>query len=112
MSQSTGPELNKNSKDNSEDNLNNPTSIVQQNSEEETSFGTYLLIGLIIVVLCLLGYYAYGKFIENSKCEPFVKELTQERDDTVVDFNLRDSIKQLESMQKNILSRISSDIGI
>ena len=79
---------------------------------EETSLSTYIFIGLSIVILCLLFYYAYNRFITNSIKEPLTAGLKQERDDPVVDYNLRDEIRSLENLQRNILKKISTDAGI
>ena len=88
------------------------SSSTDSDKSESSSWGSYIFTGIAVVVLLYTCWYAYGKFVENSCAEPFVKGLTQERDDPVVDFNLRDAIKQLEGTQRNILQRISGDVGI
>lgn len=83
------------------------------NKKEETSNAYYyVFIGFLSVVLILLLYYAYCRFVENSVEEPFVKGQTQERDDPVIDFNLRESIKELQNLQRNIMSTISENSDI
>jgi hypothetical protein len=57
-------------------------------------------------------WYAYGKFTENSCKEKFIKGNQQERDDLVVDYNLSEEIRNLEIMQRQLLKKISNDVGI
>jgi len=90
-----------------------PNSLLDTQTENDKK-PSWITIGIIIV--CVLGciwlmYFAYGKFIGNSK-ERFIKDLQQERDDPVVDYNLRDSIAELENIQRSILKKITSDVGI
>jgi hypothetical protein len=72
----------------------------------------YVLIGLVTISLVLLLYYAYDKFISNSSTESMAKGLEQERDDPVVDFNLREAIKHLQTLQQNVLKTLSDVTGI
>lgn len=82
------------------------------NTEEKNSTYTYIFIGLFIVVLMLLIYYAYNRFVTNTITEPMTKGTEQERDDPVVDFNLREAIRDLQNIQKNILSTLSENSDI
>jgi hypothetical protein len=81
-------------------------------AKESSNVVKYILIGVITISLVLLVYYAYARFIDNSLTEPMSKGVEQERDDPVVDFNLREAIKNLQNIQKNVLSTLSdvSDI--
>ena len=79
---------------------------------QSTSTYNYIFIGVLSVVLILLLYYAYSRFVENSVEEPFTKEPAQERDDPVIDFNLREAIKELQALQRNIMSTISDNSDI
>ena len=68
----------------------------------------YVMIGVITIALVLLVYYAYSRFIDNSISEPMAKGVEQERDDPVVDFNLREAIKNLQNIQRNVLKTLSN----
>ena len=81
-------------------------------SAEEKSWLTYAFIGVLTVALVLLLYYAYGRFVSNSIEEPMTKGVKQERDDPVVDFNLREAIKDLQGMQQRVLSTLSETMSI
>ena len=79
---------------------------------EETSWLTYVFIGVLTVALVLLLYYAYGRFVSNSIEEPMTKGVEQERDDPVVDFNLREAIRDLQGIQQRVLSTLSETMNI
>ncbi len=51
---------------------------------------TYIFAAVLSVVLILLLYYAYSRFVTNTIEEPMTKGTEQERDDPVIDFNLRE----------------------
>lgn len=65
-----------------------------------------LLIFAIIVVLIYMGY----QYFNDNKAEKdgFVESQRQERSDTGGDFDLQQSIKQLEVMQSKVLSDLSN----
>ena len=89
-----------------------PAATVEQESSK-TSMSTYIIVGALVVLLIGLLYYAYIQFVSNSTTsETMMKGLEQERDDPVIDFNLREAIRDLQNMQKNVLSTLSevSDI--
>jgi hypothetical protein len=78
-----------------------------------SSVATYVFIGLFVVVLLVLLYYAYCTFIDNSTTEHVSKNKPNSRSDTSVsDFNLQDTINDLKAKQDNVLRRLSSDVGI
>lgn len=79
---------------------------------EEKSWLTYVFIGVLTVALVLLLYYAYGRFVSNSIEEPMTKGVEQERDDPVVDFNLREAIRDLQGIQQRVLSTLSETMNI
>lgn len=79
----------------------------QTDQPVENSVLRYVFIGVLSVALIFLIYYAYNRFVANSLAEPMTKGTEQERDDPVVDFNLREAIKHLNSTQKRILSTLS-----
>lgn len=90
-------------------------SNVSQENEKDTERGvsSYFVIGIMVIILLVLIYFAYTQFISNRDCdEAFVKGQTQERSDTAADYNLRDEIKQLDFMQSNMLKKLSNDIGL
>jgi hypothetical protein len=86
----------------------------EEQSGEATSLTTYVFIGFLIATLLVLSYYAYAKFVENSNCssEAFIEGNRQERDDPVMDFNLRAAIQDLENKQRAVLKKLSSDTGM
>lgn len=87
-------------------------STSNENKKEETSMYNYIFIGVLVVVLVVLLYYAYCRFVDNSTSEPLVKGNQQERDDPVIDFNLRESINELQRIQRNILKTLSDNADI
>lgn len=87
----------------------NSSTDTEETAEKANTYN-YIFIGVLAVVLILLLYYAYGRFTENSsEGEGFVKGNTQERDDPVIDFNLREAIQELQALQRNIMSTISDN---
>ncbi len=70
---------------------------------------TYIFAAVLSVVLILLLYYAYSRFVTNTIEEPMTKGTEQERDDPVIDFNLREAIKDLQNMQKNVMATLSEN---
>lgn len=83
------------------------TAIVSDDTKSESNLYSYIFIGVLLVVLILLLYYAYNRFVSNSVKEPFTKGNQQERDDPVVDFNLREVIEELKRMQGQVLKTLS-----
>lgn len=76
---------------------------------EESNIYSYIFIAILSVVLILLLYYAYNRFVTNSVKDPFTKGNQQERDDPVVDFNLREVIEELRHTQGLILKTLSEN---
>lgn len=73
-----------------------------------TPISTYIFVGLAVTVLFLAIYYAYGKFIENSQ----MTDSDIPQDKPVSNFDLNIAIDELEKIQRNVLSKLSSDVGI
>lgn len=93
----------------------NSTSELEVPEDEKRPWLRYVLIAVLVVGLCCLLYYGIAKWSElkeSGSAESMTKGVEQERDDPVVDFNLREAIKNLQSMQKKVLSQLSevSDI--
>ena len=84
-------------------------SSAEPKKEEESQVYNYVFIGILTVVLVFLLYYAYLRFSEQSIAEPYVKGLEQERDDPVIDFNLREAIKELQNIQRNVMKTLSEN---
>lgn len=84
-----------------------PVTGTDATKNDDNSLYSYVFIGVLAVVLILLLYYAYGRFVENSIKDPFTDGTQQERDDPVDDFNLRDAIKELQNIQKKVVSTLS-----
>lgn len=80
-------------------------------SEEGRSILSYVFIAVLVVSLVLLMYYAYSKFVDNSG-DTMVANDDQERDDPVIDFNLREAIKELQHTQKRVLSTLSQTMDM
>ena len=79
---------------------------------EKTSIIVLMAYCVVIVLIFYLIYYAYQQFLSNRCTDSFVSGLEQERSDTVVDFDLRGEINQLENMQRNILNMLSSSTNL
>jgi hypothetical protein len=75
---------------------------------EESSLTTYIIIGVVIVVLAIVIYWAYGSFTEQQSG----RDSDKSKDKCADGFDLRDAIKDLEKLQKKICSKLSSDTGI
>lgn len=78
--------------------------------QQTKSLTSYIIFGLIIVLICVLLYYGYRNWDQKCKDEAFTLE--QERDDLQMSFSLRDELQKLKTKQKNILSSFSNDLGI
>lgn len=76
--------------------------------ESDSSLYTYILIGLGVIIFIILAWYIYSKFTENA-CKDDDKA---EKDENIMDYNLREEIQKLEQMQRNILKKVSADPGI
>ena len=74
-----------------------PAELAPADDTNTKSWFSYVFIGLLVVALVILMYYAYCRFIDNSTEEPMSKGVEQERDDPIVDFNLREAIRELQS---------------
>lgn len=74
---------------------------------EDKSVYTYIFIAILAVCLMLLLYFAYGRFVSGSVEESMTKGAEHERDDPVIDFNLREAIRELQNMQKQVLATLS-----
>jgi len=87
--------------------INEPIKKIENTTNSDDSLYSYVFMGVLAVVLIMLLYYAYNRFVENSINEPFTEGTEQERDDPVDDFNLREAIKELQAIQKRVLSTLS-----
>ena len=79
------------------------------NKDEGSQLYTYIFIAVLSVALIVLLYYAYSRFTINAKGEKFTKGTEQERDDPVIDFNLREAIRELQGLQTKVLSTLSEN---
>lgn len=80
---------------------------------KENSVSTYIFVAVMIIIVIFLIYYGYNKFVTNKNSkEGISKGSTQERDDPVVDFNLREAIRDLQNIQKRVLSTLSEATDI
>ncbi len=82
---------------------------------EESNLYSYVVIGIIAVIIMLIIYLAYSQFISNSDgadAEGFVKGQEQERTDLVIDYNLQQVIDHLNKLQNTIVKKLSSDTGL
>ena len=85
-----------------------PTKDIDSDEQQsESGVYSYIFVGVLSVVLLLLLYYAYNRFVTNAVKEPFTKGNKQERDDPVVDFNLRETIEELRRLQGQVLKTLS-----
>ena len=76
--------------------------------DDSKPIGRYIMIGVITIALVLLVYYAYSRFIDNSSTGSTPKDT--ERDEPITDFNLREAIKNLQNIQRNVLKTLSDII--
>jgi flagellar basal body-associated protein FliL len=85
------------------------------------SITTYIFIGLCIFIVILAVYYAYGRFYasnddehsEESSDKKDKKDKSKSlSDEMVIDYNLAETIDALEQKQRQILQRLTSDVGI
>lgn len=92
------------------------TLVVKTESDEKQTSSNlikFLIYGLCVVIIVMMCYYAYNYWVENQdKPDTFVKGLTQERDDPVMDYNLHEAIDDLEKKQRAILQTLSQDSGL
>ena len=65
---------------------------------------TYIAIGVVIVVVVALIFYAYTSF---SSGDQEVEEKTPEKDTTITGFNLRDAIQRLQTIQSRVMNSLS-----
>lgn len=85
------------------------SNLDEKTKAEANSLYTYIFIGILSVMLLLLLYYAYNRFTTNTVSDPFVEGNRQERDDPVVDFNLREAINELQQIQARVLKTLSEN---
>ena len=82
----------------------------------ETKPTNYILIGIFVIVLIVLFYYAAKKFTENKEPSGMVDKPEARRkkttDDTVIDFNLRESIEELRDLQKKTVKTLSDTFDL
>jgi uncharacterized membrane protein YukC len=72
----------------------------------------WILIAVCIILVVLLIYYGYNRFVSNSVNEPYISGNKQERDDPVVDFNLSEAINELELIQRKIVNNLSDEVNM
>ena len=65
---------------------------------------TYVVIGTVIVVLAVLIFYAYTSFTAPTEDEPNDKPPP---DETITDFNLRDAIQRIQTIQARVMNSLS-----
>lgn len=94
------------------DNNNTDNNIKGNDESEKTPIYKYILYGLCVVALLLLCYYAYNRFIANSDDCENQDDQQQEANDELPDYNLREAINNLETMQHKILKNLSGTTGI
>jgi hypothetical protein len=73
-------------------------------SEEGRPLLTYIAVGVLVITIVVLVFYAYTKFTDNE-CED--EEEKPDKEDLIADFNLRDAIQSLQATQNRVLSSIS-----
>jgi hypothetical protein len=83
--------------------------IAEPNSEN--NLYTYIFVGVLVAVLLLLLYYAYGRFVSNSK-KKCKKNADDNADDEVLDFNLREAIRELQQIQIRVMGTLSEQSDI
>jgi hypothetical protein len=100
----------------SESTNNNPASTIETKKEEtgekKTNVLLIIFVLVIIAVILYIMYVAVCSFKKETRLEGVANALMPERDDPMMDFNLRDTINQLNSMQFKLLQRISNNSAI
>ena len=100
--------LNDESTNETTDKLIDKSNVNDDNDNDSYSLGSKILIGFLVLVLVVLMYYAYTIFKFNSEePETFTKGSEKENDELVINFNLRESIKELEDMQRKIMTNLT-----
>jgi hypothetical protein len=68
--------------------------------------------GFLIVCFLLLLYYGYSRFSANRALPPSSKSDKAPDQDLVKNFNLLETIRDIELDQEDILKGLSGDVGI
>jgi hypothetical protein len=79
-----------------------PTTPPPEVPPVETSYLKYIVGFVVVAVIVAVGYFAYGHFMQNKK-----ETVAVEKDEPIIDFNLREAIKELQTMQNKILKTLS-----
>jgi p-aminobenzoyl-glutamate transporter AbgT len=79
--------------------------------EDKKPLMSYIVIAVVVVIIIAALWYGYSQFTKNQKTQVKVKK-DPERDEAIIDYNLRDEINELEKIQQNVLKNLSSDPGI
>lgn len=88
------------------------TTSNKSTDDKKSNLITILIYTIFIVVVIVCLYYAYQQFTENCNSENFSKNPEQERTDPIMDFNLQETIFQLNKQQNNILKGLSNESDI
>lgn len=85
-----------------------------KDSDTNTTYtiGKYILIGICVLLICFVLYYAYKTFLSNSDTDEIVNKKNKTSETASSNYDLRNAIKKLKNMQDRILRNISSDVGI
>ena len=95
--------------------MTEPPIIEQQPVIEEPKSGwiSYVLTGIIIVLVIFLIWYGYSTFIEQqSDPEETTKCETETEDPQILEYNLSETIENLEKKQRDILKDVSDNLDI
>ena len=79
-----------------------------QVSNTESSTWYYIIVGICTLCVVVLIYYSYRAWVKNADSS----DGRVDKDDPVMDFNLKENIDQLEKMQNKILDKLSKDTGL
>lgn len=80
--------------------------------EPKSNVYTYVVYGVMAIVLIVLIYFAYAKFMESAGGQSCDDAKKSDSASLVPDYNLRDELKAIDKAQAAILKRISSDVGL
>lgn len=88
--------------------LSDSTESTTENKDQSKnkSWMFWGLVILLVIILIISLYKAYNVW-QDAQQEGFTKNQESERTDTAVDFNLRNAIQELESIQKKTMSGLS-----
>ncbi len=102
-----------NSSNSSESQVESQVENVIQVDTEKSNLITYCLISALVIGVLYIIYIAYEQFVKKSKSEEkFTKKPQDDEDNPVIDFNLQESISELQTIQAKTVSQLSQETDV